>query len=256
MDSQQTESIPVTALLPIEAGVPIIVFDSSAALRMAVVDRASVGGLDAEWDAPGVYLLLDPVVADGCYDVYVGKAPAGIRCRLAQHAGSRGKEHWVRALAIIRDTTHGWHSAQVGWLEGRIHEHLEGATCATLSNKNRPQDETVPAYERAALAAAVEPITALMRLLGYSPDTADDTDTPAGRRSAPRQYNVTMPDLLDAGLLTAGEQVVSVRGTVPGTGTLNSDGTIQVDGQRFSSPSAAGRTCVTARPPTAGRCGP
>ncbi len=126
--------LPVTALLASEPGQPVIVFDGNAALRMAIVDRGSVLALDDVWDAPGVYLLLDPVAPDGSYGLYVGKAPAGLRHRLRQHA--RKKEHWVRALLVMRDTTHGWHSAQVGWLEGRLHDVLEGATLASSSNAN------------------------------------------------------------------------------------------------------------------------
>jgi hypothetical protein len=233
------DALPVTALLAPEPGVPVVVFDSNAALRMAVVDRQSVHGLDESWDAPGVYLLLDPVALDGAYGVYVGKAPAGLRTRLKQHL--KGKDHWARALLVVRDTTHGWHSAQVGWLEGRLYDLLDGASLAELSNGNRPQDETLPAYDRIALEAAVTPISAVMRLLGCSPDAFDeDAPSESPVRPAPRQYNVTVADLVAAGDVAVEERVSSTQASAPATAVVSSDGGLTIDGQRFATPSAAG----------------
>lgn len=235
-------ALTVTMLLPPEPGVPVVVFDGNAALRMAIVDRQSVGALDESWEAPGVYLLLDPVQADGAYRAYVGKAPAGLRARLREHASRRGKDHWVRALLVVRDTTHGWHSAQVGWLEGRLFDLLDGATLARLVNGNRPQDETLPPYERAALEAAVEPIAAVLRLLGFSPDTFDE-EAP-GQSTPPdvgkTHYGVTLAELIDAGDLRIGERLSSTQVSAPSTAVVESDGSLTVDGQSFSSPSAAG----------------
>ncbi|MFA9430015.1 hypothetical protein [Egicoccus sp. AB-alg2] len=103
------------ALLASEPGLPVVVFDSNAALRMTVVDRQSVYGLDESWDAPGVYLL-DPVALDGAYGVYVGKAPAGLRTCLRQPL--KGKVHWARALLVVRDTTTGGIRLRLAGLRG------------------------------------------------------------------------------------------------------------------------------------------
>lgn len=234
------DTLPVTALLATEPGAPVVVLDGNAALRMAIVDRASMSRLDDEWDKPGVYLLLDPVQLDGSYDVYVGKAPAGLRHRLRQHR--RSKDHWARALLVIRDTTYGWDSAQVGWLEGRLYDMLDGATLATLSNGNRPQDETVRPYDRAALEAATQPIAAVLRLLGCSPDTFDDdANAPAeASQRTQRHYGVSLADLIRAGDLTPGEKLTSTYPSYPATATLQRDGSITYDDERHSSPSAAG----------------
>jgi CRISPR-associated DxTHG motif protein len=70
--------------------------------------------------------------------------PAGIRARLLQHASH--KDHWSRAVLIQLDTTHGLNSAQVAWLEGRVYDPLSAAQDVTLHNKNRPGDETLPAF--------------------------------------------------------------------------------------------------------------
>lgn len=223
------DALPVTALAS-DPGVPVVMFDGNAALRMAVVDRRSISGLDESWDTSGVYLLLDPVALDGAYGVYVGKAPAGLRSRVRQHA--RGKEHWSRSLLVTRDTTHGWHSAQVGWLEGRLYDLLDGASLATLLNGNRPQDESLPAYDRSALEAAVTPIAAVLRLLGCSPDAFDEDAPSESPGRSPRQYNVTVSGLVEAGELAVGEKLRSTSLSAPGVAVVREDGTVTVDGQR------------------------
>lgn len=234
--------LTVTVLLPPEPGVPVVVFDGNAALRMAIVDRQSVGALDESWEASGVYLLLDPVEPDGAYRAYVGRAPAGLRARLREHASGRGKDHWVRALLVVRDTTHGWHSAQVGWLEVRLYDLLDGATLARLVNSNRPQDETLPPYERAALEAAVEPVAAVLRLLGCSPDTFDE-ESP-GQSTPPdaskTYYGMTVAELIEAGDLRAGERLSSTQLSAPGSAVVGPTGSLTVEGEVFTSPSAAG----------------
>ncbi len=244
--SQGSTALPVTALLAAEAAQPVVIFDGNAALRMAIVDRASVRGLGDSWDAPGVYRLLDPVDLDGAWRAYVGKAPAGIRERIRQHV--RGKDHWHRALLVLRDTTHGWHSGQVGWLEGRLYDLLDGAAKVTIHNANRPQDETLPSYDRAALEAAVTPISAVLRFLGCSTDAEDDEpDATIGRRS-PRQYNVSLRDLIQAGALHAGEHVVTVRFGISEHATLQSDGTLLVGTAGFPTVSAAGSHLLGGKP--------
>jgi hypothetical protein len=111
----QGEALPLTVLLPDTAGEPIIMFASHAALRLALVERDAASQVGEGWDKPGVYLLLDLPAEDGTWGCYVGKAPAGVRSRLLSHL--RTKDHWRRALLVQRDTTHGFNSAQVAWLE-------------------------------------------------------------------------------------------------------------------------------------------
>lgn len=231
--------MPVTALLASEPGAPVVVFDSNAALRMAVVDRQSVSGLDDVWDAPGVYLLLDPATLEGEYGVYVGKAPAGMRQRVKQHL--KGKAHWSRALLVTRDMTHGWHSAHVGWLEGRLYDLLDGASLATLSNGNRATGRDAAGVRAGGAGgggradrggAATAGLLDGHRRRGHP--------RPVYGRTTKRQYNVDVVDLLQAGDLTAGEKLSSTRVSAPATAVVGVDGSITVDGKTFGSPSAAG----------------
>lgn len=83
------------------------------------------------------------------------------------------KDHWRRGLLIRRDTTFGFNSAQVAWLEGRIYDLLDAAGDARLHNGNRPSDETLPAHERLVLEASVAPIRRVLRLIGYDPSSPD-----------------------------------------------------------------------------------
>lgn len=239
MNDPLQDALPVTALLPETAADPIVMFEAHAALRVAVVERDAAALIDTDWDAPGIYILLDHHAADGSWGCYPGKAPAGIRPRLLDHL--RHKDHWKRALLIQRDTTHGFNSAQVAWMEGRIYDLLDAAENARLSNKNRPRDETLPSFERAMLEATVLPISRILRLIGYDPATADDTAAIGVTRvkKTSRFYGITLEQVIDAGYLPVGETVVSTNAAWPGTATVNADGTLTVNGTVCPTPSAA-----------------
>ena len=234
------EALPLTTLLPDSAADPIVMFDAHAALRLALVERDAAHLIGTDWDQPGVYLLLDLPDSDGRWGCYVGKAPAGIRPRLLNHL--RNKDHWRRALLIQRDTTHGFHSAQVAWLEGRLYDLLDAAEDARLHNGNRPSDETLPSFERSVLEAAVLPIRRVLRLIGYDPATGDDTGTTATTtrpRRTSRFYGITLKQVIDGGFLSPGTGLVSTNAAWPGTGVVHDDGTIEVLGTPHPTPSAA-----------------
>ncbi|QNG36296.1 DUF2924 domain-containing protein [Geodermatophilaceae bacterium NBWT11] len=206
---------------------------------MAGVGRTAVVELTVDWESPGVYVLLDRHEPDGTWGCYVGKAPGGVRTRLGQHL--KGKDHWTRALLIRRDTTFGFNSAHVGWLEGRLYDLLEAAAYTRLHNGNRPRDETLPPYERAALESTVPPIRRVLSLLGYDTETPDDQATvrPATRTRSNRFYGITAKQLLDADLLTAGETLTSTNGVWPGTAVLLADGGVEWNGAKYPTLSSA-----------------
>ncbi len=236
------DRLPVTALIPDTPQQTITVFDEAAALRLGIAEREGTPHLGSEWDVPGVYVLLDPIHSDGSWGVYVGKAPTGMRTRLQQHIKS--KDHWSRALLIARDTTNGFNSAHVGWLEGRLYELFLAARNASPHNKQKPGDETLPMYERLTLERAVVPITRVLRLIGY--DSASlDQDIPTAKSSAKtrKTYAVTLKQLIDAGVLPAGP-LVSANPNYNFTAELLADGTILFAGivyQNASSSAAAAR---------------
>lgn len=238
--TQPADPLPITTLLPETVADPIVMFDGHAALRFAVVERAYVQRLGPEWDEPGNYVLLDPVARDGKWGCYVGMAaPGGVRGRLMSHL--KTKDHWRRALLIQRDTTHGFNSAQVAWLEGRLYDLMDAAEDAVLSNGNRPSDETLPSFERAMLEGCVLPVSRVLRLLGYDPATADDSGAvaPAMRTRTSRFHGITLADLVGAGLLAPGDRLVSTNAVWPASAVVGRS-SIEMDSKTYPTPSAAG----------------
>lgn len=230
--------LPFTVLLPDTAGQPIEVHDHSIGLRMALAETAVVGLLGEEWERPGVYILLDPLADDGSYGVYVGKAPSGVRQRVAQHV--RGKSSWRRALLIQRATLHGLTSAHAGWLEGDLYQLFEAAEHARLRNTQVPRDDTVPSYDLRMLESFRDPIVRVLRLIGYNPDSADTDDsssTPARRRAT--HHGVTVAGLIAARHLRGDERLVSTNGSWPASAQVNADGTISYQRTAYPTPSAA-----------------
>lgn len=230
--------LPFTVLLADAPGQPIEIHDHSVGLHMVLVEKSWVHRLSSEWDVPGVYLLLDPVQADGAFGVYVGKAPAGMRARLQQH---ERKKAWSRALLIRRATLHGLTSAHAGWLEGDLHELFTAAERANVHNTQTPGDDTVPSYDLRTLESFRDPIVRVLRLLGYETESVD-TDSAAGaapRRRKSRYHGISVADLIGAGIVDGGARLVSVNGSWPASAEVNADGTIAYNDQTYPSPSAA-----------------
>lgn len=243
------DALPVTVLLPESSSDPIVIYDAHAALRVAIVERDAVRNLSALWDQPGVYILLDPRNANGTWGAYVGKAPSGVKNRVTAHV--RGKDHWNRAVLILRDTTHGFNSAQAGWLEGRIYDLLNSAADAWLHNEVRPGDGTLPAFEHLTLEATIRPIGRILRLVGHdaqpveepqilaTPTPAPVGDTARGNRTS--EYSgFTVGDLLVAGVIQDGQELVPMSPAWH-TVAVVTNGRIVVNGKKHSHLSAAGR---------------
>lgn len=237
MPAAQSDALPLTMLIPENVGAPIEVFDQHAALKMAVVDRSGAHLLGEEWEAPGMYLLSDRHDSDGAWGVYVGKAPSGIKARLGNHL--KNKDHWYRAVLIRRDTTFGFNSAQIGWLESRLYDMLNAAEEARLHNGNRPSDETLPPYDRQMLEMVVLPVQRILRLLGHDPATVDDATVGPSPKRTSRFFGISLTELVGAGLLAEGTALVSNNGAWPASGIVGPDGTVIYDGASYPSPSAA-----------------
>lgn len=238
----ESTSIPITFLVPSSSGEPIEIEMPHQALKMVVAARDAIGLLDESWNARGVYFLFGRGEGDKDYSVYVGKAPSGLKKRIQHHVRTR-KDDWSRALLIASDTTHGFDSAAIGWLEGRLWTLMQAATAAQVTNSNRPSDLSLPPYHRKALEHYVEPVAAVLRAIGYSPDTPDQQPGTSGlaRRAArkPAQHSETVTDLIEGGFLNAGTHVRSIPARYDVVSLVLDDGALEVDGKRYESPSAA-----------------
>ena len=241
--SHQRDTIHFTILVPRSYDQPVEIYDQSAAIRMAVVQREHLNaGVKEEWNVAGTYILLGPVSTGGDWQCYTGKAPAGIVNRLKRHTKNKDFKWWSRALLILKDTTYGFTSTQTGWLEGRLYDLLKAAEYARLENKTRPSDETLPPYEQQALEQVLHPVSSMLRLLGYEPTTADDEGEDGGTSPTTNKkirYNVSVSQLVTAGLLEVGSRLVSTNGAWPATATVQSDGKILFNGVEYEKPSAA-----------------
>ncbi len=232
------DALPLTVLVPPAGGGPIALHIEAAALTVAVVDRGQVGQLVSDWDTPGVYLLFQRTDGVARNKAYVGKA-TGLRKRMLGH--ERTKEGWERAILVARDTRHGFNSAQAGWLEGRLWELVQALPDIELENRQRPTDDTLRAFDLAALEQLILPIERVMRLLGFTQGQTLTGNTADGRpRRTTTRHDVTIAQLLEAGELVAGSQLSSTAPKYPATATIQSDGTIACDGEIHASPSSAG----------------
>lgn len=232
------EIFPFTVLVPDEPGEAIELIDRNHALRLAFVHRDYVPRLDEKkWDAAGIYILLDPVAADGSWAAYVGKA-SGVKTRLAQHASSR--DGWQRALLVVSNQRESFNSAEIGWLEGQVHSLLANSHFAEPSNRQSPGDDSVAAWDQLSLFAIVRGVAHALRLLGY--ETAGEDEIAAIERSPRNRVNVslvTLTDLFTHGLLADGERLVSLNGQWPAEAKVTSPGTIKYLGSNYPTPSAA-----------------
>lgn len=214
------------------------------ALRMAIVRPAQVRSLNDEWSEPGVYVLLYQHANDGTWKTYVGKAAGtdGLAGRLKTH----NKRDWYRAILVKRDTTEGFNSAEVGWLEGRLYDLLDAAEYANLDNDNRPGDKTLQPYEQQMLQTLISPIGSLLTLIGHNTATADDEDATTDSEKPPqygqrksRFYGITVKNLLEAGYLKPDQLLVSTNGRWPATARITNDGHIEQGGTSYETPSPA-----------------
>ena len=237
MNSTDVDTLTMTVLVPDNAAAPTVVFDDNAALKLAIVERSGARKLGDEWDAAGLYILIDRADADDGWGVYVGKAPAGVKARIGSHL--RNKEHWYRALLVRRDTTHGFNSAQIGWLEGRLYDILKAAENARLHNSVRPGDETLAPYDRQALEMVLVSIQRVMRLLGHDSSSGDETSGSGPGKKTSRYYGIKLVKLFEAGLIEAGDVLVSTNGAWPATARTAPNGKIAMDGKEFDNPSSA-----------------
>jgi hypothetical protein len=236
MTTVKDDRLPFHVLVPADPGSPIDAYEQSAALQLAILDRTSVKALTTDWDAPGVYILLDRHASDGTWGAYVGKAPAGIRARIKNHLTN--KDHWYRAILVKRDTTHGFNSAHTAWFEGRLYDLLESATEARLHNAQRPGDDTLASYDLPMLESSVEPVARLLRLMGHDPSTATEQEAVVvkGHKIF---HGVTLSNLIEAGLLRGNEVLTSTWSTVTATAKLQPDGQVEYDGVKYGSLSSA-----------------
>lgn len=233
----ELEIFPFTVLVPDVPGEAIELIDRNHALRLAFVHRDFVSRLPDQWDAAGIYILLDPVSADGTWGTYVGKA-GGVKTRILRH--TKEKESWQRALLVVSNQREPFHTAEIGWLEGQVHSLLSNSYYARPSNRQSPGDDTIASWDQASLWTIARGVTHALRLLGY--ETAEEAEIEAIEKS-PRTRGtlskVSLEDLVKRELLRDGDRLVSLNGQWPAEAVVRAPGLIIFRDEQHLTPSAA-----------------
>jgi len=227
----------VSVQVPASPRAPIIAGFAEHAIRVAYVTRRDVARLpEAEWAAPGVYLLLSE---DGAHNVYVGKS-TGLRTRVLQHKAKNSQvPNWSRAILVKRDTTDGFTSADVGYLEGRLSAELEAIPGIAVAKGKADGDATLPLHMQMSLDALLSSILAAVRLAGIDVHRKDDDEELHASPYTRIAIRGTVADLVAEGLVHPGAELRCTRAGRQGVGTVASDGQIVVDGVGYRAPSRA-----------------
>jgi len=199
--------IPVNVQVPSDTTAPVVADLPVQALRVAYVARRDLERLpEAEWGTPGVYVLLTD---DGSGQAYVGQA-VHLRKRLFQHRG-KPKLGWRRAIAVKRDTSHGFNSAEIGYLEGRLAAEIGAIPGVQVIEGLKNLDTTLPSHHMLALDALLPGVFAALRLAGMDLlKDADVSDAPTPENGSKKSHTVipgTVADLVAGGLLRAGAEL-------------------------------------------------
>lgn len=232
---------PVNVQIPGDPEAPVIADFIEHALRVAYVDRKNLTKVPkGDWDDPGVYVLL---TGDGSGQVYVGSARK-LRQRLNQH-NSNEKLPWTRAVVVKRDTTNGFNTAEIGYLEGRLSAEVASIAGIEVIEGQKSGDETLPAHMQISLDAFVKSMLAALRLSGTAieradPDPAPEEEAPLAQVNGHRvSLRVTVGNLVSSGLLEAGQKLSLRQGDIEATASVTADGEILVRGVAYRTPSAA-----------------
>ncbi|AOS62609.1 restriction system modified-DNA reader domain-containing protein [Actinoalloteichus hymeniacidonis] len=232
---------PVNVQIPSDAEAPVIADFVEHALRVAYVNRAHLSAMPAsDWDVPGVYVLLTD---DGSGHVYVGQARR-MRTRLSRHNGNE-KLPWRRAVAVKRDTTDGFNTAEIGYLEGRVSAEVAALDDVTAVEGRSSGDETLPKHMMLSLDSFVKSILAALRLANVNTTRPNPETEPEDRPVVSdgivsrATFAVKFGDLVSSGLLRAGETLFLKQGGTEAQASVTADGEIVVHKVAYKSPSSA-----------------
>jgi len=231
--------VPVNVQVPADAAAPVVADLTVHVIRAAHAWRRDVERLPAaDWNVPGVYVLL---TAGDRPEAYVGKA-VDLCARLRQHR-IKPRLAWHRAVAVKRDTSHGFNSSEIGYLEGRVASELRAVPGLSVVEGLQTQDETPPPHLLLALDELIPSILAALRLVGVDlfkpPEDVDEDQPTVGLTRTHVVKAGSVADLLAAGLLSAGAELHLSRGGTTAHGPVTAARQILVDGVAYASPSKA-----------------
>lgn len=223
-----------------------VTFDIEAhALKVALVSRESLKALDPKvWNKPGIYVLLGPL-GGSVIQVYVGKSGGGkqgVRGRLLTHNSNpttNAKFGWWRAVAVVRDTTEGFDSAQIGYLEGRLASELKALPAMKVRSDRGDLDTSLSEVKRLTLDSFVPGILAALKVSGLPLREEEPEELVLKQKK--QSFGVTLPDLVAAGAVEVGAVFSFGRKGKVATATVTPQGELLVAGVAYKTPSEAGK---------------
>lgn len=235
---------PADVQVPADLDAPIVVNFGVHALRMAFVSRDGVLNLSQPgWSCPGIYVLMGPLGGHEKQQIYVGKARE-LRSRLNNHR-LRPPISWWRTIAVARDTTDGFNTAETGYLEGRLAGELDSLPRIDLCADRLDIDTSLPQHLLLQLDSFVPTILAALRLAGLDlHEEATASRRTKHRSNAKQTIPGTIGDLLAAGLLGAGTRLTFDRAGRHAEAVVTTEGDLLVDGRAYSSPSMAAKKAL------------
>jgi hypothetical protein len=147
---------------------PITVHFVDATIEVMLVLRESIPGRAGRisqdtWGVAGVYVLLGPAARGVALVRTRPGSSHDVLARLRQH---RAESPWFTRALAARDTRQGWNFAEVGYLEGRLH-NLCRASSGVEHDFRRDEDRTLQHHEKELLDHRyLPPIIAALHLAG------------------------------------------------------------------------------------------
>lgn len=223
--------------IPSNPEAPILIEFGVHALNVGLVNRHTK--ITKNWATTGVYALVGTIDDDKGTAIYVGKA-ADLRSRIGEHRRKPPLD-WQRAVLVSRDTTNGFNTSEIGYLEGRWAGQVAESEGTKLIAGKRDIDKSLPDVQLIQLDEFIPTLMSSLRLVGVNAAPQEDEEQEDKSDKQKTYYGVTVADLLSSGLLSVGQEIVFKRMDKSVSGQINADGQIVVDGRAANSPSRAGR---------------
>lgn len=139
---------------------------------------------------------------------------------------------------MARDTTNGFNTAEVGYLEGRWADQVDRLPSMHLKAGKRDKDTTLPDNHLLQLDQFIPTLMAGLRLAGVNTAEAE-VPSRAKTKKGYTHHGASVTDLLASGMLRTGQELTYTRKGETRVAKVTSDGSLIVAGTAYSSPSNA-----------------
>lgn len=223
---RNTNETPLTVTISAEKKTKGIVsiFDNVADLRTLKVSRDKISDIPDEWKVGYGFYILVSETAEGKFSAYVGKATQNnFHTRLSSY--KTGKGNWSTVFLFRRDTTSSLNSTQASYVENAIYRVFETCPWINLINAKEVSDQALMDHEAFYMNQVVKSTLRILNIFGFAAEE-DYVDPASEENSATRYYGVSILDLVRSGLLTEGEETISLMESIPANATIGNSGIV------------------------------